>query len=144
MPHSTTSDASAPSRARASSILKPPREANGDPPEAPERFPDLVMLSSNGRPTSPSKPAGHANGSAAAAADERWFPRRGTQERALRWAGTDSPARSNGHARQKSLSDAIRDIRTRRGSVSQSAHEIADALKAPVSPRLIVGVFALS
>ena len=42
------------------------------------------------------------------------------------------------HTRQKSLSDAIRTIRTRKGSVSANAHEIADALKAPVSVRLIV------
>ncbi|KZF20653.1 putative ER to Golgi transport protein [Xylona heveae TC161] len=42
-----------------------------------------------------------------------------------------------GHGRQKSLSDALKTIRTRRGSVSANAHEIADALKAPVSPRLI-------
>ncbi|OAA44340.1 hypothetical protein NOR_04068 [Metarhizium rileyi] len=43
-----------------------------------------------------------------------------------------------GRGRQKSLSDAIRTIRTRKGSVSQNAHEIADALRAPVSPRLVV------
>lgn len=42
------------------------------------------------------------------------------------------------HGRQKSLSEAIRTIRTRKGSVSQNAHEIADALKAPVSPALVV------
>jgi hypothetical protein len=43
-----------------------------------------------------------------------------------------------GHERQKSLGDAIRTIKNRHGSVSQNAHEIADALKAPVSARLIV------
>lgn len=42
------------------------------------------------------------------------------------------------HGRQKSLSDAIRTIKTRKGSVSANAHEIADALKAPVSVKLIV------
>ncbi|TIA42403.1 TPT-domain-containing protein [Aureobasidium pullulans] len=41
------------------------------------------------------------------------------------------------HGRQKSLSEAIRTVRGRKGSVSQNAHEIADALKAPVSGRLI-------
>lgn len=45
----------------------------------------------------------------------------------------------NGHSRQKSFGDAIRTIRTRQGSVSQNVHEITDALKAPVSPRLVVG-----
>jgi solute carrier family 35, member E1 len=43
-----------------------------------------------------------------------------------------------GHGRQKSLSNAFRTIRTRNGSVSQNVHEISDALKAPVSPKLIV------
>lgn len=43
-----------------------------------------------------------------------------------------------GRGRQKSLSDALRTIRTRRGSVSANAHEIADALKAPISIKLIV------
>lgn len=42
------------------------------------------------------------------------------------------------HGRQKSLSEAIRTMRTRKMSVSQNAHEIADALKAPLSWRLIV------
>ncbi|RDA86339.1 hypothetical protein CP532_4325 [Ophiocordyceps camponoti-leonardi (nom. inval.)] len=40
--------------------------------------------------------------------------------------------------RQKSLSDAFRTIRSRNGSVSQNAHEIADALRAPVSPKLVI------
>lgn len=61
-----------------------------------------------------------------------------------RWQarGENHVAWSNGqgtrHSRQKSLSDAIRTIRTRKGSVSANAHEIADALKAPVSVRLVV------
>ena len=42
------------------------------------------------------------------------------------------------HDRQKSLSDAIRTIRTRKGSVSANAQEIAEALKAPVSVKLVV------
>ncbi len=42
------------------------------------------------------------------------------------------------HGRQKSLSEAFKTIRTRRASVSANAHEIADALKAPVSVKLIV------
>lgn len=42
------------------------------------------------------------------------------------------------HGRQKSLGDAFRTIRARNGSMSQNAHEIADALRAPVSPKLVV------
>ncbi|KAJ8125871.1 hypothetical protein O1611_g7766 [Lasiodiplodia mahajangana] len=50
-----------------------------------------------------------------------------------------APAPSRGgHGRQKSISEAIRTIRDRRGSVGQNAHEIADALRAPVSAKLIV------
>ncbi|KAK2612839.1 hypothetical protein QQS21_001119 [Conoideocrella luteorostrata] len=49
-----------------------------------------------------------------------------------------SDGSGRGHGRQKSLSDAFRTIRTRKGSVSQNAHEIADALRAPVSPKLVI------
>lgn len=61
---------------------------------------------------------------------ERWQPRK---DSTVHWANgvTD-------HGRQKSLSDAFKLIRTRRGSVSQNAQEIAEALKAPLSPKLIV------
>ncbi|KAG5926176.1 hypothetical protein E4U53_003138 [Claviceps sorghi] len=52
------------------------------------------------------------------------------------WSASNGSAR--GHGRQKSLSDAFRTIRTRKGSVSQNAHEIADALRAPVSPKLVI------
>lgn len=38
------------------------------------------------------------------------------------------------------MSEAIRTIRTRSGSVTQNAHELADALKAPVSPKLVVSI----
>ncbi|PHH65411.1 hypothetical protein CDD81_2515 [Ophiocordyceps australis] len=43
-----------------------------------------------------------------------------------------------GRSRQKSLSEALRTIRTRNASVSQNAHELADALRAPVSPKLVL------
>jgi solute carrier family 35 protein E1 len=42
------------------------------------------------------------------------------------------------HRPRRSLSDAIRNLRERRGSVSENAHELAEALKAPVSYRLVV------
>lgn len=56
------------------------------------------------------------------------------------WANVNGHAIGSGpsHNRQKSLSDAIRTIRTRKGSVSANAQEIAEALKAPVSIKLIV------
>ena len=43
------------------------------------------------------------------------------------------------HGRQRSIGDAFRNARTRKTSVSESAHEIAEALKAPVSLRILVG-----
>ena len=43
-------------------------------------------------------------------------------------------------ARQKSLSEALRTIHERRGSVTENAHELAEALKAPVSLKLIVSL----
>jgi solute carrier family 35 protein E1 len=66
---------------------------------------------------------------------DRWQPRK-----EQRFGHTNGAAHgpSTKHGRQKSLSEAFRTIRTRKASVSQNAHEIADALKAPVSPRLIV------
>jgi len=42
------------------------------------------------------------------------------------------------HTKQKSLSEAIRTVRTRKGSVSQNAVEIAEALKPPISIKLVV------
>jgi solute carrier family 35 protein E1 len=42
------------------------------------------------------------------------------------------------HRPRRSVSDAFRNLRARRGSVSENAQELAEALKAPVSYRLIV------
>ena len=63
--------------------------------------------------------------------------------RSSRAAGGPSHSRgfSRGrHGRQRSLSEAIQVIRERNGSMSQNAQEIADALRAPVSPRLVVSI----
>lgn len=43
-----------------------------------------------------------------------------------------------GHRSRRSVSEAINKFRTRQGSVSENAHELAEALKAPVSYKLIV------
>ncbi|KAF2491854.1 TPT-domain-containing protein [Lophium mytilinum] len=67
---------------------------------------------------------------------DRWQPRKESSN--PYWSNANSAAAASRHGRQKSLSEAFRTIRTRRGSVSQNAHELADALKAPVSPRLIM------
>jgi solute carrier family 35 protein E1 len=68
---------------------------------------------------------------------DRWQPRRDSRLGVAHGAAPGSATRA-GHSRQKSLGEALRTIRTRKASVSQNAHEIADALKAPVSPRIIV------
>ena len=46
--------------------------------------------------------------------------------------------RTNYHKPRKSVSEAIHQFRTRRGSVSDNAQELAEALKAPISWQLIV------
>ena len=141
MPHSTTTASTArrPSLSRSSS-LKPYRDGNGDArlPDALEKFPDMDTQT-NGRSSSPRKENGSAHEySTSTLAAERWPPKRENGGRAVRWGASDPSGFSKSHGRQKSLGEAIRTIRTRRPSVSQSAHEIADALKAPVSPALIV------
>lgn len=142
MPHSTSSGTTtmrAPSLNR-SSNLKPHAETNGNSHGGgTERFPDFDLSSSghggNGRSPSPCKPNGYVNGSAQPS--DRWKPRRDSQARGVRWAPTgQSQDATAGHARHTSFSNAIRTIRS--GSVSQNAHEIADALRAPVSYKLLV------
>ena len=66
---------------------------------------------------------------------ERYAPRK--ESSYIRGNGQANGA-PRGHNRQKSLSDAIRMIRTRKASVSANAQEIAEALKAPVSYKLVV------
>lgn len=76
------------------------------------------------------RPLSKANGSAYG---DRWQHRRDNH---IAW--DEGPPRGFArHKRQPSLSDAIRTIRTRRGSVSANAQEIAEALKAPISFKLI-------
>ena len=73
----------------------------------------------------------------------RGFPSQQPQShwQARRSSRAPGPAGARrGHGRQRSLSEAIQVIRERRGSISQNAAEIADALKAPVSPRLVVSI----
>lgn len=68
------------------------------------------------------------------AATDRWEPRKQAQfPRDNRHPTLNSKRRS-----RKSISEAISTIRTRNGSVSANAQELAEALKAPVSYKLIV------
>lgn len=68
--------------------------------------------------------------------DFKW-PSRKTSQR-LRDA---RPPGVFGHRSKRSVSDAINKFRTRQGSVSENAQELAEALKAPVSYKLIVSPF---
>lgn len=65
----------------------------------------------------------------------KWPSRRGSQ----RLLQNRNPG-AFGHRPRRSLSDAINRFRTRQGSVSENAQEIAEALKAPISYKLIVSV----
>ena len=59
----------------------------------------------------------------------------------LAWGnGSINIAGPRQHGRQKSIGDAIRTIRGRKGSVSENAQELAEALKAPLSVKLVVSV----
>lgn len=131
MPHSTSSDPSGRDASLSrSSSLKGHREANGEINTGVERFPDFDP-GSNGRPASPRKHEGSNNGSAYPAG--RWQPRRDSR---VRWAPNDQSSHILDHSRHRRLSNAIRHVRS--GSMSQNAHEIAGALRAPISYRLIV------
>ena len=73
--------------------------------------------------------------------NDRWTPRKSSQDR----RGSrpySSPYRH--HASKRSVSEALDNFRARRGSVSANAQELADALSAPVSYKLIVCFEALA
>ncbi|KAJ9295319.1 hypothetical protein DTO271G3_6142 [Paecilomyces variotii] len=68
------------------------------------------------------------------ATNDTWQPRRGGH---APWAHAAGP-RGSKHRPRKSISEALTTIRTGNGGVSANAHELAEALRAPVSVRLIV------
>ena len=63
----------------------------------------------------------------------RWPPRRLSQR-----LHSARPEGTYMHRHRRSVSDALHRLRTRQGSVSESAQELAEALKAPISYKLIV------
>ncbi|KAI0602411.1 triose-phosphate transporter [Biscogniauxia sp. FL1348] len=148
MPHSTSSA----SYARESSVPRSNAKSYGDPDSDSgsglEKFPDHIdspsMRGLGARSISPAGLNGYGLGIYGAGAHmngDRWQPRRDmSASRGVRWGSPLGPsaAPSRGHGRQKSIGEAFRTIRGRNGSVSQNAHEIADALRAPISARLVV------
>ncbi|KAK4178536.1 triose-phosphate transporter family-domain-containing protein [Triangularia setosa] len=132
MPHST-SHMRAPSQNRLSN-------ANGSPAHnGTEKFPDFdaahVFDSS-----APNGGRQQQNGygyskESATQPEQRWHAHTRRDSR-VKWAPGAASNSSYGHARKRSsISTAIH--RMRSGSMSQNAHEIADALRAPVSWKLI-------
>ena len=110
-----------------------------------EKFPDLdhsqsgdylttIDSSDEGATTSSRTPSpAKANG---VLHSERWQARK---DHHLVWGNGHTnitPPRAQG--RQRSLSDAFKTIRSRKASVSENAREVAEALKAPVSMKIVV------
>ena len=110
-----------------------------------EKFPDLdhsqsgdylstIDASDEGATTSSRTPSpAKSNG---VLHSERWQARKDYH---LVWGNGHTnvtPPRAQG--RQRSLSDAFKTIRSRKASVSENAREVAEALKAPVSMKIVV------
>lgn len=77
----------------------------------------------------------HRSPSVKYAPGEHWEPRKSA------FYARDHPngsLRNPKHRPRKSISEAITTIRNRNGSMSANAHELAEALRAPISYRLIV------
>ncbi|PNS14467.1 hypothetical protein CAC42_3753 [Sphaceloma murrayae] len=68
---------------------------------------------------------------------ERWQARKEQSLERVMWSNDRRNTGGTRHGRQKSLSEAIRTVRERRGSVNDAAVEIGAALKAPVSWKLV-------
>lgn len=139
MPHST-SHMRAPSQNRLSN-------ANGSPAHnGTEKFPDFdaahVFDSSapnGGGRQQQQNGYGYSRESATQQQPEqRWHAHaHARRDSRVKWAPGAASSHAYGHARKRSsISTAIH--RMRSGSMSQNAHEIADALRAPVSWKLIV------
>ncbi|GAB1313066.1 ER to Golgi transporter [Madurella fahalii] len=143
MPHSTSHSSG--SHMRAASQTRPSTSTTRTFPETDdssahaetEKFPDFDVghAAVNGQSTNQrwqQNGFAYGNGSAKHSSD-RWHARRDSR---VRWAPRDPPSSgSAGHARGNSIGNAFH--RMRSGSMSQNAHEIADALRAPVSWKLI-------
>ena len=111
-----------------------------------EKFPDLATPQPGDNSTEYDESESVRNGSARTLSpaktngvlhSERWQTRKDNH---LAWGdGHLNVAGPRQHGRHRSISDAFRNIRIRKASVSENAHEIAEALKAPVSFRILVG-----
>ncbi|KAL1903659.1 hypothetical protein Sste5346_000288 [Sporothrix stenoceras] len=145
MPHATTTSTTVLRKPSPNNAPVPRRTldaaAMGSQDEGLEKFPELDVHDTAGLDHGHNL-NGKVNGTSTAQPSlppvDQW---RARKDSSVRWnaAATNSYSGGggHGHSRQKSLGEALRTIRTRSGSTSQNVHEIADALKAPVSPMLI-------
>lgn len=135
MPHSISSGSER--RDVSQTRSKSNRDHSVDSREATtEKFPDFEASNFYNPSSAQGQPDARQNGYLNGVSDDRWQPRGGGSALGVKWGVSGQAAR--GHGRKKSLNDAIKNIRAHSGSVSQNAHEIADALRAPVSPALII------
>lgn len=98
-----------------------------------ERFPSLDELRANGHIHQVASPL-EITPTQAGPDRYKWPPRKSSQiER-----DSGRIPRLSTHRPKRSVSDAFRNIRARRGSVTENAQELAEALKAPISYTLVV------
>ena len=107
----------------------------------PDFHPDLKATHENGADWGSS----YSTVSGTAIPQNRWQPRKETNTTTTTSGGygyfglpIENITRGSRHDRQKSIGEAIKNVRTRKGSIGHNAHEIADSLKAPVSPAITV------
>ncbi|KAF7936960.1 hypothetical protein BELL_0320g00040 [Botrytis elliptica] len=136
MPHSTRG----PSPGRiAQTSFKFPGDTKASSRTSMEKFPDLDTSDTfdqydGQHPYNSRKSNGYPSGPPPL---DRWQAQRNGRMGGDSWTNGESN-NGRGHRKQKSLSDAFKTIKSRKGSMSANVHEISDALKAPVSPKLIV------
>jgi solute carrier family 35 protein E1 len=136
MPHAHSASRSTGSHMRAASQSRTSTgralaESNGGPGQGEtEKFPDFDAghLFPSIQPSGPRWQQNGTNGSATH--PERWHARRDSK---VKWASREPISGSMGHRKTNSIVQ-----RMRSASMSQNAHEIAEALRAPVSWRLVV------
>ncbi|KAK4043605.1 triose-phosphate transporter family-domain-containing protein [Parachaetomium inaequale] len=139
MPHSTSHSTGSHMRAASQSRASTSRslaEANGGPGHGEtEKFPDFdagqAFLSAQ-PPGQRWQPNGFTSGNGDAKQAGRWHARRDSK---VKWASREPISGPSGHRKNNSISNAVH--RMRSASMSQNAHEIAEALRAPVSWKLI-------
>lgn len=118
---------------RQSEWQMPPGASSSQAMASPiDKFPDFKDETYDAAPQSP---ATHTSPPIRYIANDLWEPRKTGPF--LR-GPVNGPFRNSKHKPRKSISDAISNIRTRNTSMSANVQELGQALRAPVSYRLIV------